>query len=209
MVPPADPAATAQPGLPAIPATTRRRGEALKRAICEAVLDQLRTVGYAGLTMEGVAAGARTGKAALYRRWPCKEDLVVEALDHALPSRTDLPDHGSVREDVLDLLRRMTAMINSPTGCALQSLMAEIDKDHPFARLLHERVLLPRKRMFLAVLERGVERGEVRPEAVNPLVAEVGPAMVVQRFLADGAPVPDAFVVSVVDGVLMPLLQPA
>jgi AcrR family transcriptional regulator len=186
---------------------TRRRGETLERAIFDAVFDQLQAVGYVGLTMEGVAAGAHTGKAALYRRWPCKEDLVVDALNHALPSPTDLPDHGDVRDDLLDLLRRMTAMLNSPTGCALQCLMAEIDRDHPFARLLHQRVKEPRKQMFLTLLRRGADRGQVRPNAASPLVAEVGPALVMQRFLADGPPVPDAYIVSVVDDVVVPLLR--
>jgi len=185
----------------------RRRGETLERAIYDAVFDQLQTVGYVGLTMEGVAAGAHTGKAALYRRWPRKEDLVVDALEHALPSPTDLPDHGDVREDLLDLLRRLAAMLNSPTGCALQCLMAEIDRDHPFARLLHQRVKEPRKQMFLNLLRRAADRGQVRPEAASPLVAEVGPALVMQRFLAEGPPVPDDYVVSVVDGVVMPLLR--
>jgi AcrR family transcriptional regulator len=189
-------------------APTRRRGEALQRAIFDAVLDQLQRVGYAHLTMEGVASCAHTGKAALYRRWPCKEDLIVDALDHALESWTELPDHGDVRDDLLDLLRRMTALVNSPTGCALQSLLAEIDRDHPLVRLLRQRVLQPRKELFLAALRRGAERGQVRPEAVTPVVAEVGAAMVAHRFLADGAPVPDDFVVSVVDDVVMPLLRP-
>jgi len=187
---------------------SRRRGEALERAIFEAVIGQLQAVGYVGLTMEGVAASARTGKAALYRRWPRKEDLVVDALEHALPSPVDLPDHGDVRDDLLDLLRRFTAMLNSPTGCALQCLMSETERDESFARLLHERVKEPRKRMFLTLLERGAERGQVRPAAVSQLHAEVGPALVMQRFLAEGPPVPDDYVVSVVDDVVMPLLRP-
>jgi AcrR family transcriptional regulator len=183
---------------------TRRRGETLERAI----FDQLQRVGYVGLTMEGVATRAHTGKAALYRRWPRKEDLVVDALEHALPSPTDLPDHGNVRDDLLDLLCRMTAMLNSPAGCALQCLMSETERDESFARLLHERVKEPRKRMFLDLLARGAARGQVRPAAATQLVAEVGPALVMQRFLADGAPVPDDYVVSVVDDVVMPLLRP-
>jgi AcrR family transcriptional regulator len=190
------------------PALTRRRGEALEHAIFDAVLDQLQTVGYTGLTMEGVAACAHTGKAALYRRWPHKEDLVVDALDHVLPSLADLPDHGNVRDDLLDLLRQMTAMVNSATGCALQCLLAEIDRDHPFARLLHERVFAPRKQTFLTVLQRAADRQQLRADAASPLVAEVGPAMVAQRFLAVGAPVPDDYVVSFVDDVIMPLLRP-
>jgi AcrR family transcriptional regulator len=187
---------------------TRRRGQTLEQAIFDAVIDQLQAVGYTGLTMEGVAACAQTGKAALYRRWPGKEDLVVDALDHALPSVEELPDHGDVRDDLLDLLRQMAAMVNSATGCALQCLLGEIDRDHPFARLLHERVFAPRKQIFLAVLRRAADRGQVRAEAASQLVAEVGPALVAQRFLADGPPVPDAYVVSVVDDVVMPLLRP-
>ncbi len=204
MAAPADPAPR-QSCAPAGPA--RRRGENLEQAIFQAVLDQLQTVGYAGLTMEGVAACAQTGKAALYRRWPRKEDLVVDALDHTLPSLADLPDHGDVREDLLDLLRRLTAMVNSATGCAIRCLLAEVDREHPFARLLHERVFAPRKHTFRAVLQRAADRGQVRVDAASQLVADVGPAMVAQRFLADGPPVPDDFVVSVVDDVVMPLLR--
>ena len=93
--------------------------------------------------MEGVAAGAHTGKAAPYCRWPRKEDLVVDALEHAPPSPTELPDRGDVRDDLLDLLRRMTAMLNFPSGCAVQCLMSETERDESFARLLHERPRSP------------------------------------------------------------------
>src|SRR6266542_3734101 len=99
-------------------AQTRRRGEALERAIFTAVLDQLCTVGYPGVTMEGIAACAHTGKAALYRRWASKEDLIVDALEHVLPSMADLPDHGNLRDDMLDVLRRLTSIINSPPRSA-------------------------------------------------------------------------------------------
>ncbi|HZD01398.1 MAG TPA: TetR/AcrR family transcriptional regulator [Actinomycetes bacterium] len=196
--------AGAPPDVPCGPA--RRRGETLERAIFDAVVHQLQTVGYVGLTMEGIAACARTGKAALYRRWPSRDELVVDALEHTLPSLTDLADHGNLRDDLLDVLRKMAAMINSPTGCALRCLLAEIDRDHPFVRLVHERVLKPRKQLFHTVLQRAIERGEVRTDAIKPLVTEVGPAMLMQRFLADSA-VPDAYVVSVVDDVVLPLLR--
>ena len=204
-------AATADPA-PARPcppqAATRRRGETLEQAIFQAVLDQLQAVGYAHLTMEGVAACAHTGKAALYRRWPRKEDLVVDALDHTMPSLAELPDTGSLREDLLALLRRTAAMTNSATGCALRCLLAEVDREHPFARLLHERVFAPRKRAFRAVLQRAADRGQLRADAAGQLAADVGPALVIQRFLAEGPPVPDDYVVSVLDEVILPLLRP-
>lgn len=188
-------------------ATTRRRGAALQRAIFDATVEELRTTGFGRLTMEGVAARAHTGKAALYRRWASKGDLVVDALQDALPSFTDLPDHGDVRSDVLELLRQMQEMINSPVGCVMRALMSDADRDEAFVRVVHERVLKPRKDAWFAVLLRGVERGEVRPEAATPVVAEVGPCMLVHRYLTAGPPVPDSYLVSILDDVIMPLLR--
>ena len=64
---------------------SRRRGDKLEHALYAAALAELADVGYGRLTMEGIAARARTGKAALYRRWPTKHALVLDALCHALP----------------------------------------------------------------------------------------------------------------------------
>jgi len=185
----------------------RRRGVTLEKAIFDAVLDLLRTFGYGGLTMERVAACAHTGKVALYRRWPHKDDLIADAINHALPSRDDLPDHGNVRDDLLELLRLMAGLMNSPVGCAFQNLMTEIERNDSFARLFRERVKEPQKRMWLGVLQRAATRGEVQPDAVSQLIADVGPAMLTQRCIAEGPPVPDEFVVSVLDDVVMPLLR--
>jgi hypothetical protein len=99
-------------------------------------------------------------------------------------------------------------MVNSTTGCALRCLLAEVDREHPFARLLHERVFAPRKRAFRAVLQRAADRGQLRADAAGQLAADVGPALVIQRFLAEGPPVPDDYVVSVLDEVILPLLRP-
>ncbi|HEX5496269.1 MAG TPA: TetR/AcrR family transcriptional regulator [Mycobacteriales bacterium] len=188
-------------------ATTRRRGVALQRAILDATVEELRATGFGRLTMEGIAARARTGKAALYRRWASKGDLVVAALQDALPSSADLPDHGDVRADVLDLLRQMQAMINSPAGCVVRALMSDADRDEAFVRIVHERVLKPRKQAWVTMLRRGVERGQVRPEAATPVVAEVGPCMLVHRYLTSGPPIPDSYLVSIVDDVIVPLLR--
>lgn len=201
-----DPLGGTATGWPAYPGR-RRRGEALENAIFTATLDQLAAVGYAALSMERVAAAARTGKASLYRRWPSKQELVVDALHHALPAVDDLPDHGSVREDVLELLRRMAGVINSPSGCAIQALLGEVDRDRAFVQAVHRQVIEPRKRKMLEVLRGAVERGEARPEAVSGLVAEVGPAMVIHQLLVNGPPVPDEVVVAIVDEVVVPLLR--
>lgn len=190
-------------------AERRRRGRTLEQAIFDAVLEQMSMVGFSGLTMEGVAAGARTGKAALYRRWACKEDLVVDVLNHALPSFDNPPDTGNVRDDIAEVLHRMMAVINGNAGCALLALFGELDREHEFVKTIHARVLRPRKQMMLDVLAKAAARGEIRPDAVTPLVAEAGPALIIHRVLMEGPPVDESFAYAVLDQVVMPLLRPA
>ena len=83
----------------------RRRGDALYEAILNATLAELAEVGYARLTMERVAEQAKASKASLYRRWPSRMELAVEAVYRALPDPTSPPDTGSLRGDVLATLR--------------------------------------------------------------------------------------------------------
>ncbi len=90
---------------PSLRRLCRRRGVALETAIYEAVLQQLSTVGFGAMTIEGIAATARTGKAAIYRRWPSKEELVADTLDNVLPSLDLPPDTGNVRSDIARDLR--------------------------------------------------------------------------------------------------------
>src|SRR5262245_66539040 len=93
----------AMPGPCGAGSSRRRRGQALESAITEAVLALLGEIGYEAVTMEGIAARARTGKAALYRRWASKADLVVDVLERCLAPMDDVPDHGNLRGALLDV----------------------------------------------------------------------------------------------------------
>src|SRR5919202_3595349 len=77
--------------------------------------------------MEGVAAGAQTGKAAVYRRWPSKEELVADALQAGLPRLEQAPDLGSVRDDLLALCLVAREAMYSLPGSALRSVVHECD----------------------------------------------------------------------------------
>ena len=83
----------------------RRRGDVLNSAIFEATLDELAEVGYAKLTMERVAARAGASKASVYRRWPSRMELALDAVHHLAPDPTDLPDTGSLRGDAIAFMR--------------------------------------------------------------------------------------------------------
>ncbi|MFH9349898.1 TetR-like C-terminal domain-containing protein [Kitasatospora sp. NPDC017646] len=187
----------------------RRRGKELENAIFEAALDQLTSGGYARLTMEGVAAAARTGKAALYRRWASKVELVIDALDSTLPRPHGVPDLGSARAELLQLIELFTDAICSRAGAALHALMAELSQQQAEVckDFIVRRVIGPTKDSVLDILRRGVERGDVRADAVAPLVAEVVPAMLMfQVKVLDGGMAPD-FAVRLVDDVLVPMVR--
>ncbi|MFJ6216288.1 TetR/AcrR family transcriptional regulator [Streptomyces sp. NPDC092296] len=193
---------------PAAPA--RRRGKALERAIFEATLDQLTSGGFARLTMEGVAGAAQTGKAALYRRWASKQELVLDALASSLPPATDIPDLGSARAELRKLAERMCTSVQSPAGAAMRVLMGELDHDRArvFASFVQDRVVEPAKREMLEILRRGVARGDVRPDAADPLIADVVPALLLYRSKVCGGELPEGFAERLVDQVLLPMVAP-
>ncbi|MEU9558458.1 TetR/AcrR family transcriptional regulator [Streptomyces fumanus] len=191
-------------------AASRRRGAVLERAILEAALDQLSTVGWKGLTMEGVAAGAQTGKAAVYRRWPSKEDLVADALRSGLPSFDTAPDLGSVREDLLALCRRARDAMFSRSGSALRSVIHECDdlQTERFHAVIYDGVIEPTIRMLREVITRGIERKEVRAGAANGYVFDAIPAMMMYRSKLCDCEWSDSELEEMIDQLMVPLLRP-
>ncbi|MBB5080227.1 TetR/AcrR family transcriptional regulator [Nonomuraea endophytica] len=184
----------------------RRRGEALHAAIFEATLDELAEVGYAKLTMERVAERARTGKASLYRRWPSRLELVMAAVYSVLPDPADVADTGSLRGDLLALLRHTSAALDGAPGEAMRGLLSEALGDRGQAATLRENSQGAGRRMMHEVVRRAVERGEVEAGAVTPRRLDVGQAMIRQHFLFNGPPIPDTLIVEVVDEIIVPLL---
>ncbi|MWA01901.1 TetR family transcriptional regulator [Actinomadura sp. LD22] len=190
---------------------TRRRGDALEAAIFDAVFEQLEAVGYRKLTMEGVASAARTGKAALYRRWPSKDELITDALKHVLPEPPAQEPTGDVRADVLRLLRTFRETIKACHGAAIRVLKEETagkDGKGLMHDVVQSRMTGPIKEALYRVLEDGAERGAVRPGAVTRQVANVGPAVIVYHNLTEAPDITDQFIVSLVDDVIMPMIRP-
>jgi AcrR family transcriptional regulator/transposase len=188
----------------------RRRGERLRSAIFEAVFAQLDAVGYSRLTMDGVAAEARTGKTALYRRWPNKETLVADALQDALPSPAEVAPGASIREDLLALLACMREAFESKHSAAFHAIQAEPGPGTDLVRtVVRRRVSDPCRAMILAALRRGVDRGEVAPRAVTAEVANVGPAMLIYHRLTVRPDLTDEYLTTLVDEVILPMVRPA
>ncbi|MFI6038266.1 TetR/AcrR family transcriptional regulator [Streptomyces sp. NPDC051315] len=195
---------------PARAASSRRRGAVLERAILDAALEQLGTVGWNGLTMEGIAAGAQTGKAAVYRRWASKEDLVADALRAGLPRLDAAPDLGSVREDLVVLCRKARDAMFSRPGFAVRSIIHECDPSQAerFHALIFEGVVEPTVKLLHEVISRGIERGEVHPGAANGYVLDAIPAMMMYRSKMCTSEWRDRDLEEMVDQLMLPLLRP-
>ncbi|MBI3688231.1 MAG: TetR/AcrR family transcriptional regulator [Actinobacteria bacterium] len=184
----------------------RRRGDALNAAIYQATLDELAEVGYARLTMERVAERAKASKASLYRRWPSRMELALDAVYHVLPDPASPPDTGTLRGDLLALLRRNAELLAGPAGEAIRGLLGDALRDQTHTAQLRQHAQGAGRMAMQEIARRAVERGEIDSTAITPRRLEVGQAMLRQHFFFGGVPIPDQVVVEIVDEVVLPLL---
>ncbi|GAB3411064.1 TetR/AcrR family transcriptional regulator [Flindersiella endophytica] len=187
----------------------RRRGDALNEAILTAALEELAEVGYARLTMEGVAERAKASKATLYRRWQSRMELATDAVYHSLPDPASTPDTGSFRGDLLALLRQTADLLDGPAGEALRGLLGDALQDAERTAELRGRSQGHGRKSMDVVVDRAVARGEIAEAAVTPRRLEVGQAMLRQQFYFKGTPIPDTTIAEIVDEVLVPLFTTA
>ena len=132
---------------------TRRRGKELEDALYDATLAELATVGYGGLTMEGIAARARTGKAALYRRWTCKHDLVQAALLYALPPVPEPRNDRSARENLLAVLTAHCDVLAGKTVFPSLAIMNQLLHEPELRAIFADAVVGPRLQITESILQ--------------------------------------------------------
>ncbi len=189
----------------------RRRGSELEDAIRDAAYDELLSVGYAAFTVEGVAARARTGKASIYRRWPSKTMLILDSLTTNLGCDENDPnmvfgDDVTTAEALRSIAGGIAAILNSPAGDAIRALKADAVADPELAREIDERFQAPRRLAIVGLLERGVQRGEVRPDALCSSVLDVLPAMLTYRVVMLRERLDETAVATIIDDVILPLI---
>ena len=143
-----------------MPPNPQRRNPQSHAAILDATLDQLASAGYHRMTIEAISAQAGVGKATVYRWWPTKARLVVEALS----TRSELPpvtSTGDLRHDVHCLVQRaLEFFIKSPLGDALPHLAVDFNDD-PEARTELLTWLGPTRASQLAMLYEAAGRGDL------------------------------------------------
>jgi AcrR family transcriptional regulator len=188
-----------------------RRSERSHRAIVAATQELLVEVGYRELTIEGIAARAGVGKQTIYRWWPSRAALALEAYLGGSDAVLQLPpDNGDVREDVRRLLGWLVAVLAEPIGGrVLAGLIADLQHDPELAERFHRDVVPARRRAMLAALERGRERGDLRADADLELAVDELHGAVFYRLLLSGEPLDLAFTEQLAEQVLAGLAAPA
>jgi AcrR family transcriptional regulator len=186
---------------------TRRRGEQLESAILEAAWDELGAMGYGNLTMDAVAERAGTSKPVLYRRWRTRAELVLAVLRAHSPMLSGpVPDTGSLRGDVLFLLRRMSQGLSRVGTSTLFGLLADLFADAQGFSRVRAHVLQISTEVMSGLLQRALARGEVSVMPLPPRILTLPVDLARHEILVSRGPVPDETLAEIVDEIFLPLV---
>jgi len=161
----------------------RPRSEAARRAIVRATLRLLRETGFNGLSIEAIAAEASVGKTTVYRWWPNKGALVVEAFSSSVRRELLFPDTGSVYADLTVQMSHLVRLFRSRRGGLVAALIGGGQTDPELIEAFRDRFVWPRRLEAYSTLQRGIERGELPGEADLDLILDSLYGAVYMRFL--------------------------
>jgi AcrR family transcriptional regulator len=185
-----------------------RRNESSRLAILDAALAVCREVGYAKLTIEAIAARAGVGKQTIYRWWPSKGAVILEAFER-VAADVPVPDTGEVVADVRMLLTRVVELFADPDfGPHLSALIGEAQYDPHVQSALLERFIKPRRAPIVQRLKTAQQQGQLDPSVDPDALLEVTFGALHQRLLLRNAPLDKSYADFITDIVFVPLTQP-
>lgn len=170
---------------PETAARGRKRSEETRRAILTAAYELTVEVGYAELTIEGIAARAGSGKQTVYRWWPTKADVLLEALALKADLNVSVADHGSFDADLQAFLGDSAALLAIPgVAPVLRSLMAEAQHEADFRCRFQQGFIAKRRAALEGVVERAGRRGDAPAHLTPGLVADLVFGLIWYRIMA-------------------------
>ncbi len=204
---PAGPVGGAGPG-PGAP-RGRPRSQEADLAILTATVGLLAERGLAAMSIEEVAARAGVGKTTIYRRWPSKGLLALDAFVASFREQQPLPDTGTLRGDLLSALRAwVRAVTQTPMGPMLTGLIAEAQHDPELRGAWRDRVLEPLRMQHRIMLDRAVARGEIAASVDRDVVLDLFFGAAEHRLLLGHLPMTGEFIAEVVDTILTGVARP-
>jgi AcrR family transcriptional regulator len=185
----------------------RKRDHTRDPEILDAALAVLSETGYDGMTIDMVAARARAGKATLYRRWPSKAELVLDAVACMKADTIDsqeLPDTGTLRGDLVAMIKPHSIEDGEKKLQIMAGLMSMLSREPDLAAAANAAIVEPRARINRMLMGRAVERGEIPADCDIETLSLIAPSMAAYRVLILRKPVDRPFLISLIDGVILP-----
>jgi AcrR family transcriptional regulator len=187
----------------------RKRDHSRDPEILQAAIDVLAETGYDRMTIEMVATRAKAGKATLYRRWASKSDLVIDAVAcmKAAPgpgSTASLPDTGTLRGDLVAMIRPHSIQDNEKKLKVMAGIVSLLAHSPELAAAVNTAIVEPRVEINRRLLQRAIDRGEIAADVDVEGLALISPSMVAYRTLIMKQPVDRAFLLGLIDGVVLP-----
>ena len=185
----------------------RRRDHTRDAEILDAALEVLAETGYDGMTMDMVAARAQAGKATVYRRWSSKSELVVEAIACLKKNDIDLehvPDTGTLRGDLVAMIRPHTIEDGEKKLQVMAGITSMLARNPELVDAVTAAIVEPRAALNRMLMRRAIDRGEIAADTDLDTLAMIMPSMSSYRVLILQKPVDREFLLSLIDGVLLP-----
>ncbi len=172
----------------------RPRSDALHQAILKAALDLVLEVGFRGVSIEGIAARTGVGKTTIYRRWPNKAAVVMEAFVGQLNRVSQFPEHERAVERLRLQMQTTAKAFRGRVGALVKALMAESQFDADLAQAFRENWTLPRRKLVSDILTKAIEQGGVRPDIDLEAAIDLFYAPIYYRLQPGTGPISEAFV---------------
>jgi AcrR family transcriptional regulator len=161
----------------------RPRSEQARQAILSSTLKLLQRIGFPELTIEAIAADAGVGKATVYRWWPSKGALVVDAFASSAEHKLHFPDTGSVFQDMSLQMNQFLGILRTRRGRIVAELLGAGQSNPELLAAFRERFLRPRRQEAYKTLRRGIDRGELPRNLDLDLVLDILYGAIYMRFL--------------------------
>jgi AcrR family transcriptional regulator len=177
----------------------RPRSEQSRSAVVRATSELLHEIGLRAMTTEQIAARSGSSKATIYKWWPNKYAVAVDAFFSEMQADSPDPDTGSARQDFTIWLRGLCHFYTGPTGKVFAQLVGEAQFDPDVADELRDGLIRSRRAVLETIWDRGVARGELRPDVDRDVAIDliIGPAL--YRLMTGRAALDEAAADAIVD----------
>ena len=184
----------------------RPRSERRHKAILQAAIDLVHERGFRGVSVESLAAKTGVAKTTIYRRWPNKAAVVMDAFMQRL-LWTQFPNTKKATDSIRLQMRSMAKAFRAKDGAVVKALIAEAGFDVELANAIRDRWTVPRRKLALAVLQRAVSQGELRSDIDLEATIDLLYAPMYYRLQRGTPPLSDEYIDEIFDQVMEGLRQ--